>query len=199
MKQGILTQIHGRTGEPQVLRGKARTPYTDFPMICLVNRETASSAELIAGCLPDRGRSVILGERTFGKGSMQLYLPFDGGELRLTTAYFRRPSDVNLDREHLADPQAEPWGVTPNRGFEHRLSDKDHAALKKHLVEREWLPNPGEFQDLQLDAALAGYAGSAEESRKVDGPRPSQSLRPLCFPFFRTSPRSHATAPSSCT
>jgi carboxyl-terminal processing protease len=162
VKNGVLAQVQYRTGEAQTLRGKARATYTDFPMICLVNRETASSAELIAACLQDRGRAAILGERTFGKGSMQLHIPFDGAEFRLTTARFRRPSGMNLDREHLADPKAEPWGVTPDRGLTHRLSDKDHAALKTHLAKREWLPTPGEFKDVQLDAAVEWLRGQVQ-------------------------------------
>lgn len=151
---GELFQVVDRTGGQRSIRATTGKAHTAFPMICLVDRETASSAEIIAAALQDHRRAAILGERTFGKGSMQVPVSFDGGELRLTSAYFYRPSGANLDREHLADPDAEPWGITPDRGFRQPLSDKDHKALKKHLQTREWIGARSEFRDTQLESAL---------------------------------------------
>jgi carboxyl-terminal processing protease len=64
-----------------------------MPMVVLVNYNSASAAEIVSGCLKDRHRALIMGEKTFGKGSVQSIIPLqDGSALRLTTAKYYTPS-----------------------------------------------------------------------------------------------------------
>ena len=76
-----------------------------MPIVVLVNLGSASASEIVAGCLQDLHRAIILGEKTFGKGSVQSIIPFDDGSaLRLTTAKYYTPSHKVIHEV----------GITPN-------------------------------------------------------------------------------------
>ncbi|MDR2701405.1 MAG: S41 family peptidase [Spirochaetaceae bacterium] len=71
----------------------------EMPVIVLINRGSASASEIVAGALKDRGRAYLVGEKTYGKGSVQKVYPVGNHEgFRLTTARYYTPSDVNIDK-----------------------------------------------------------------------------------------------------
>ncbi len=89
-----------------------------MPMVVLVNVNSASASEIVAGCLQDLHRAQIMGERTFGKGSVQSILPLqDGSALRLTTAKYYTPSHKVIHGE----------GITPDCVVP--MTDEEEAAL----------------------------------------------------------------------
>jgi len=90
----------------------------NMPMVLLVNFGSASAAEIVAGCLQDLKRAIVLGEKTFGKGSVQSILPLqNGAALRLTTAKYYTPSHKVI-HEH---------GITPD--IEVVMTDEEERAM----------------------------------------------------------------------
>jgi len=140
--RGTILTTRGRDNEVRD-RYEATAPgtYQGFPMVVLVNRYSASASEIVAACLQDHHRAIVMGERSYGKGTVQHVIPVSGGrnDLKLTTAYYWRPSDRNIHRK--PDPsqpdgrakESEEWGVSPDKPYERRLSDEE---LKKLLVWR---------------------------------------------------------------
>jgi carboxyl-terminal processing protease len=88
----------GKDGKATVLRASGAEPDTVTPVAVLVDGATASAAEILAGALQDDQRAVIVGSRTFGKGTVQQPMPLaDGSAIELTIANYRTPSGRSLD------------------------------------------------------------------------------------------------------
>jgi carboxyl-terminal processing protease len=142
----IVVSAKTRAGEPKPFRGEREAICPDLSLVCLVNEESKRSAEILAACLQDHHRAVILGARTFGNGSIQSILAFEVGHVKLTTATFQRPSGPTLHR----------IGVTPAKDATIELKEEERANLRAHLRSQEAIPAPKEvkFPDRQLEGAL---------------------------------------------
>ena len=150
--------------------GKQRPNY---PVAVLINNGSASGSEIVAGALKDLNRAILVGETTFGKGSVQSVMQLqDGSALRLTTAKYFTPSKQVI-HEH---------GVTPTI----RRHDDARAGAAAHgAAARGWLwrsasaRNSRTFRDTQLERAVDALKGvmiyaaaTARATKRVGGQKP---------------------------
>ncbi|PKM98336.1 MAG: hypothetical protein CVU79_03820 [Elusimicrobia bacterium HGW-Elusimicrobia-3] len=108
----MIVYTKGRKPENyQEFRAGGSAPYEMLPLVVLVNRYSASASEIVAGAMQDNKRAVIVGERSFGKASVQSMIPLsDKSALRLTIAKYYTPSGKSIQR----DEKAETGGITPD-------------------------------------------------------------------------------------
>lgn len=102
LNEGTVVSYSRKNDSDVVLESTNTNPAT-APMTVLINRSTASSAEVIAGALQDRNRAVILGEKSYGKGTVQEIIElFDGSKLELTIGKYRTPNGRIIDQVGIA-------------------------------------------------------------------------------------------------
>ena len=152
-KGELIVYTQGRKpADRDEYRAAAPEPPLTLPLAVVINSGSASAAEIVAGALKDTRRAVIVGERSFGKGSVQTILPLRQGEgLRLTTARYYTPSGVTLHEK----------GVAPDVEVVMSAVEDDSARIQRS---RDDVVDPAEFKerftlertpDRQLDAAVA--------------------------------------------
>lgn len=105
--------------------------WMDFPIVVLVNGGSASASEIVAGALQDHKRAVVLGTKTFGKGSVQTILPLDDSSaLRLTTARYFTPNGRSI----------QATGIVPDIVLDNTPADGKAEPIKRPNLREENLP-----------------------------------------------------------
>ncbi len=125
-KGAVIVSHHGRASQERVYHAMHGNGGKDYPLVVLVNRGTASAAEILAGAIQDHDRGLIAGETTFGKGLVQTVYPLsENTGLALTTAWFYTPSGRLIQRNYTGvslydyyynrNGNTEDNGASPNR------------------------------------------------------------------------------------
>src|SRR5262249_6886050 len=137
---GRIVSTKGRNTPERVWDAQKEGTFEGFPMVALVNHYSASASEILSACLQDHQRAVVIGERTWGKGSVQNVIELEGGKsaLKLTTASYHRPSGKNIHRFPDAK-ESDEWGVMPDPGFELKLNLAQTERLIRYRHDRDIL------------------------------------------------------------
>jgi carboxyl-terminal processing protease len=172
---GLIVTIRPRAGREAPYAGESFGSKLNFPMVCLVNGYSASGSEIVAACLQDHRRAIVVGERSYGKGSVQNIQPFEQGELKMTTASFWRPSGKNLNKTSTSGKEEEDWGVSPDKGYSVKLEPRERLELVEHQRNLEIIPRrdaapkeaKSEFKDRQLETALQYLRGQIKTAAQA--------------------------------
>jgi len=151
-KGKMIVYTRGRVpNSDQDYRATEESEFTDIPIVALVNRNSASAAEIVSGALQDHDRAYLVGETTFGKALVQsVYRISAGAGLALTTAHYYTPSGRIIQR---------PWDASFDEYLSYTLRDQD--ANKPH--------NPSDLK--HTDSGRPVYAGGGiEPDKRVAGP-----------------------------
>lgn len=172
LKDGIIvtTRPDREPGNPPTVAMAREDPSeTELPMIVLVNQYSASASEIVSGALKDQKRALIVGERTFGKGSVQMLFPLANREayLKLTTSHYYLPSGRCIHREE----NSQDWGVNPDVTVE-MTPEQMRAAIDARqdldiLRDINAAPAEGEQEKLEDKAPAA----QENEQPKLDDPK----------------------------
>jgi len=157
--EGRIVSVKGKNTPERVWEATKSGTYSGFPMAVLVNRYSASASEILSACLQDHDRAVIVGERTWGKGSVQNVIRIEKGSsaLKLTTASYHRPSGHNIHRFPGAK-ESDEWGVMPDKKYRIRFTTSEllkyHEYRRNRDVASKNGPPEESFKDRQLKKAL---------------------------------------------
>lgn len=203
VSEGLIVSTDGRNSAHRTWSAKSFGTFTGFPIAVIVNHYSASASEILSACLQDHHRAIVVGERSWGKGSVQDVIDLEDGKsaLKLTTASYHRPSGKNIHR-FPNSKESDEWGVTPDEGYKVEFSLKDHQSYQAYRHERD-MPghdkDQAEFEDKQLDLAKkylqeeikkeSPAAEKTEPAKKEDkaAPKPEEKKAaqgPHRLPFF---------------
>jgi len=161
LPEGLIVYTEGRDTENQLrFQATAEGTEPEYPLILLINEGSASASEIVAGALHDHGRALLLGEKTFGKGSVQTIIPLsDHSGLRLTTARYFTPSGTSIQARGISPDievvQIELPPAPPRSHYREKdLSNHFEAQSLPPALDDKPISDPDQSRDYQLMRAL---------------------------------------------
>jgi carboxyl-terminal processing protease len=145
LDDGLVVYTQGRVeSQRQDFRAHREGTESSYPITILVNEGTASASEIVAGALQDQHRALVIGVKTFGKGSVQTVFPLEGGRaLRLTTALYYTPAGRSIQEVGITPDivvQAQAANGEADTAGPQRIREKD---LEGHFTQEDANPDAG--------------------------------------------------------
>jgi len=147
LEEGMIVSTKGRTEDQNMSFRAHKTPEDyQYPLVVMVNEGSASASEIVAGAIQDHKRGIVIGTKTFGKGSVQTIIPLPGGAgLRLTTARYYTPAGKSIQALGIQPDVEVPFVPFEKSAQENQNGKKPQLReidLKNHIVgsEEEQLP-----------------------------------------------------------
>jgi carboxyl-terminal processing protease len=169
LDSGLIVYTEGRIeAQKQKYFAQKDATWMDFPVVVLVNGGSASASEIVAGALQDHKRAIVLGTKTFGKGSVQTILPLDDNSaLRLTTARYFTPNGRSIQATGIVpDIIVEAAATTPDG----KSDDRKRPSLREenlpgHLSNPQQTPlTPQEQLDKDKEKQIPSSAPTGDET-----------------------------------
>lgn len=138
IKKGVVVKVKGRGGKEQVyhtVNEYHEIKVFDLPLVVLINKGSASASEIFAGAIRDNKRGVLIGEKTFGKASVQDVISLSEGGMILTTAHYYTPSGENISKAGIK-PDIEVKGQMRVGGTDLQL-DKAIEVLSEKIKKKK--------------------------------------------------------------
>jgi carboxyl-terminal processing protease len=167
LDSGLIVYTDGRIeSQKQKFFAQKEASLMDFPIVVLVNGGSASASEIVAGALQDHKRAVVLGTKTFGKGSVQTILPLDDNSaLRLTTARYFTPKGRSIQATGIVpDIIVESTPQQDGKGDDRKRPSLREENLPGHLQNQQQTPSSQEQLDREREKQIPSSAPTGDET-----------------------------------
>ncbi len=147
LDSGLVVSTKGRVAEQNMsFQAHSNEGKNLFPLVVIVNEGSASAAEIVTGAIQDHKRGIVVGAKTFGKGSVQTILPLpEGAGLRMTTARYYTPSGRSIQATGITPDEIVPFVETKETAKTNGTHSSNRALKEADL--RNHIPNPNQNQE----------------------------------------------------
>ncbi len=165
LKEGKVVSVKSKEGAEQISNREGKY-YGDFPLVILINGGSASASEIVSGAIKDNKRGILVGEKSFGKGSVQTLIPLpDGDGMKLTIAKYYTPSGISIHGKGI-DPDIlveEKEGYMLFDSVVTNIDESETKENKKEIIKeikgKEAAEEYSKHKDIQLDTAVGILKG----------------------------------------